>query len=209
MKLRLVTLVLFGMLGCGKSDNGGKPASGSATSTSGSATAPKSTPSAAIDVAAVNALVPPELKDKFVFEERTLELEDGRGKRAFKVAVPKGWALDPDFGVVTPSPSWGDATELKITSSCTEESGPCKPLDWAAEAEKTEFAQIASWTVIKDEKQATRRSVLAEKNDAYYTTVWWTPNADRYYSCEAAVTLEHKAVLAAFEKACSMVQVPQ
>jgi hypothetical protein len=167
-------------------------------------------PEVKIDVAAVNALVPADLKDKLVFEERTIE-RDQRDKEIFKVAAPKGWELDTMFGSFKPvsgdTANWHFFTKMSVGTNCD---GRCEPKKWAEVADKVEFEQFAKGTIVKDEKTATSRSMTVDLDDtSNYVRAWWTDGSKRYYTCRAQVGIEHKATLAAFEKACSAVQVPE
>ena len=69
---------------------------------------------------------------------------------------------------------------------------------------------MAGGRILKDEKTATSRSQLViDGNTARYTTAFWKDGAARYYACTAMVGVEHKALLDAFAKACTTVQVPE
>lgn len=190
-----IACVLVATVGCGKKAED-KPAA--------------KAPEVKIDVAAVNALVPADLKDKLVFEERTIERDRG-DTEVFKVAAPKGWELDAMFGSFKPGDgqtvNWHFFTKMSVGTNCD---GRCEPKKWAEVADKVEFAQFAKGTIAKDEKTATSRAMLVDLDDqAHYVRAWWTDDSRRYYTCRAQVGVEHKATLAAFEKACSAVQVPE
>ena len=195
-KLTIACAVLA-LTGCGKQGKDEKAAAAKA-------------PPVTIDIAAVNALVPADLKDKLVFEERTIERDRG-DKEVFKVAAPKGWELDAMFGSFKPGTgatvNWHFFTKMSVGTNCD---GRCEPKQWAEVADKVEFEQFAKGTVVKDEKTATSRAMLVDLDDtSNYVRAWWTDGAKRYYTCRVQVGTQHKATLAAFEKACSAVQVPE
>src|SRR5688572_31025391 len=123
--MKKLSLLLVVVAACSKGDKASAP------------------PAAAIDVAAVNALVPAELKDKLVFEKRDIIEERGkRSKVTYTMAAPKDWEQDMKmFASLKPKSdsSLGFMTSLKVGSNCD---GACEPKDWAKTSEKVNFAQF-------------------------------------------------------------------
>jgi hypothetical protein len=168
-------------------------------------------------VAAVNAAVPADLKDKLQFEAGKV----GDDKHAFKAAIPRGWkkgfmpgSLEPSDTETLGSKTLG-RTKLSIRSSCD---GDCVKKDWAAASDKELFAQFTSGKtegkVVKDDKRPTGRTLVFEpklspmpEHDvaAYLYTAWWDPEGSRYYACIAELGQPVRGALDAFEKACSKV----
>ncbi|HUJ58941.1 MAG TPA: hypothetical protein VLX92_10625 [Kofleriaceae bacterium] len=166
-------------------------------------------PPVAIDIAAVNALVPAALKDKIVFEQRTIELEQGRKHRKFTLAVPKNWTLqDKMFGMVKADDKGGFFSKLTIGDSC---GGACEAgKDWAKVADGEQFANRAKGKVEKDDKGAGRRTMISVDDNTKVTnvnTAWWTDGASRYFDCSYDLDESIKDAAPAFEKACSAVNV--
>ena len=192
--MKKLALLLLVAAACGKSDKK-------------SSSAP---PSAPIDVAAVNALVPAELKDKLVFEKR--DITEERGKRStvtYTMAAPKDWAQDMKmFASVKPKSeaNLGFMTSLQVGSNCD---GTCEPKDWAKTSEKVNFAQFRDGgKIVKDDLQKTSHLMIAEKGDSTYVVyAWWSDGAKRYFSCTASLEQEVKAAADAFAKACQAVNM--
>ena len=178
-------------------------------------------PSVDIDdahVAAVNAAVPADLKDKITFAVGDVK---GMGKNDnFKAAVPKGWKAGFMPGSLEPADAdnFGSKmlgkTSMKIGSDCN---GTCEKKDWAAVSDKVYFANMTGdkdGKVIKDEKGENRRTVVFEGKLSDFpehdvavriVTAWWDPEGTRYFVCEVDLGPPVKGAAAAFEKACSKV----
>jgi hypothetical protein len=187
--MKNLAIVLVVAAACGKSDK-----------SSSSAAAP----AAPIDVAAVNALVPADLKDKLVFEKR--DVTEERGKRStvtYTLAAPKGWEQDMKmFASVKPKSeaNLGFMTSLAVGSNCD---GTCEPKDWAKTSEKVNFAQFRDGgKIVKDEQNKTNHLMIAEKGDSTYVVyAWWQDGAKRYFSCTASLDAPVKGAADAFAKA--------
>jgi len=185
-------LLLIVAAACGKSDS------------SAGASAPAAAP---IDVAAVNALVPADLKDKLVFEQRDILEERGKSTATFTMAAPKDWEQDGKmFASVKPKSeaNLGFFTKLSVGSNCD---GTCEPKDWAKTSEKVEFSQFRNgWTIKKDEPTKTSHLVIAEKEDRVEVRyAWWKDGDRRYYTCGASLEGAVKGAADAFVKACQAV----
>lgn len=170
-----------------------------------------------IDLAAIQADVPADLRDKLVFEEREIVAKQGSKEQVYTMAAPKSWKpgdmgmfakLKPDA-----ADGFGFFTELHLSSNCD---GACVAKDWAEVSEKVDFAQFRKddFKVVKDEKSATDHLMVATSKDGkttYVTYAWWTEGKSPYYSCRA--TLEKgfsegpdpRAAAPAFERACKAV----
>lgn len=161
-----------------------------------------------IDVAAVNALVPADLKAKLVFEKQDIIEERHRKNVTYTMAAPKGWAprMKGFAGLKGPDDA-GFFTSLDVGSNCD---GTCEPKDWAKVADKVNFAQFANDKVIKNEAGANSRLLVAEAADGKTTHVvyaWWTAGAKRYNTCTATLDTPVKAAGEAFAKACQSIGV--
>lgn len=190
--MKKLALLLVVAAACGKSDK--------------SSSAP---PSAPLDLAGVNALVPAELKDKLVFEKKDITEERGkRSKVTYTMAAPKDWEQDMKmFASVKPKSelNMGFMTSLQVGSNCD---GTCEPKDWAKTSEKVNFAQFRDGKIIKDDLQKTNHLMIAEKGDSTYVVyAWWSDGARKYYSCTASLEKEVKAAADAFAKACQAVSM--
>src|SRR5687767_4145936 len=124
-------------------------------------------PAAKIDVAAVNALVPAELKDKLVFEQRDVVEERGkRSKTTYTLAAPKGWEQGDMkmFASLKPKTGFGNMTDISVGSNCD---GTCEAKDWAKTSEKVNFAQFRGegWKIIKDDLQKTSHLMIARQEN--------------------------------------------
>jgi hypothetical protein len=187
--LKNLSLVLVLVAACGK-DSG--------------SSGPKAAP---IDVAGVNALVPAELKDKLVFEERALE--EGRGKRtsSYTLAVPKAWEQESKvFAKAKPPGSEFFFTNVTVGSNCD---GECKPKDWAQVSEKENFAQFRSgWNITKDDSTKTSHLMIASKDDRTDVQyAWWADGGRKYYTCSVTLEKELAKAADAFAKACQAVTI--
>ena len=173
---------------------------------SGSSSAP---PAAKIDAAAVNALVPAELKDKLVFEQRDIVEERGkRSKATFTMAAPKDWEQEGKmFASVRPKSeaNLGFMTELQVGSNCD---GTCEAKDWAKTSEKVNFAQFRDGKIIKDELGKNSHLMIAEKGDSTYVVyAWWQDGGRKYFDCTASLEQAARPAAEAFAKACQAVAI--
>lgn len=160
-----------------------------------------------IDVAAVNALVPADLKDKLVFEERTIVEERGRSSTKYTVAAPKGWTQDmKSFASLKPDKDMGFMTKFDVGTNCD---GACEPKDWAKVVEKV-YSSYLGGKVIKDVKGANSRALIAESGGmTIVLNASWTDGAKEYSACTATLEKEVAAAAPAFEKACEVVNVSE
>jgi hypothetical protein len=190
--MKKLSLLLLVAAACGKSDKSSAPA-----------TAP-------IDVAAVNALVPADLKDKLAFEKRDIIEERGkRSKATFTMAAPKDWQQEGKmFASLKPKSeaNLGFFTGLTVGSNCD---GTCEAKDWAKTSEKVNFAQFRTgWKIIKDESTKTSHLMIAEKDDQTNVTyAWWSDGGRKYFTCAASLEGAVKTAGDAFAKACQAVSV--
>jgi hypothetical protein len=173
----------------------------------------RSAPSAApvaIDVAAVNALVPAALKDTLVFERRDLVIERGKHKTTYTLAAPRGWAQDGKlFAHLRGDAQAGLATRFEVGANCD---GECAPKPWEAIADRVNFAPRARGTVQKDDRAAGRRTMIAELDTGgarttVVVTAWWTDGSASYHTCTATLDAPIKDAAPAFEKACQAVAI--
>lgn len=207
-KLAFATFVTLGLAAaCGKGD--GKE---------GGAAKASITPE---HVAAVNALLPADLKGKIEFEAGHVVENEKRG-RGYKAAVPKGWKAGFMPGSLKPADAdnFGSKTlgktEMRIDSNCD---GTCEKKDWAATSDKVAFSQFTGGKiegkVLKDEKRTNGRLLVFERKPSdmfpekdvaiYIVNAWWDPEASRYHTCQVELGTPAKGAAAAFEKACSVV----
>jgi hypothetical protein len=165
-----------------------------------------SAPAVAIDAAAVNALVPAELKAKLVFDKTDIIEERGKDKLTFTVAAPKGWKQDNKmFATVKGGDDVGFMTQMHVASDCD---GTCEPKDWAKSADKVLFDQFKDAGVVKNETTPTSRLLIATRDKMTFVEyAWWNNDERHYHFC--AVTLEEPVAAAApaFAKACQVVGV--
>ena len=167
-------------------------------------------PAATIDVAGVNALVPAALKDKIVFEQRTLVEEQGHDKTSYTLAAPKGWTQDSKmFVTLKGDDKAGFFTSMKVGTDC---GGDCTAgKDWAKISEQDQFSGLEKGQVAKDEKAKNGRTMISTDTSNTKTTtvmrVWWNDGEDHYYTCSAELDESVKDAAPAFEKACSAVNV--
>lgn len=198
MKLSLVLAstslaLLSTVAACGKGDKGG----------GGSAAAP----AAALDLAGINALVPEALKAKVTFEKAEIKRERGRRTAVFTLAAPKGWTQkQKDFSTLSPADQEGMfGTSIDVGTNCD---GVCQPKDWAAVSDKSNFAQFKDAKILKDEKTATSRLMIAEMSDKTYVQhATWTAGAKRYSTCMVTLKDEYREAAPAFAKACESVSL--
>ena len=188
--MKKLSLLLIVAAACGKSE----------TKSAAPAAAP-------IDVAGVNALVPAELKDKLVFEQRDILEERGKSTATYTMAAPKDWEQDGKmFASLKPKSdaNLGFFTKVSVGSNCD---GTCEPKDWAKTSEKVNFSQFRNgWTIKKDEQTKTNHLLIAEKDDRVEVSyAWWTDGARKYFTCSASLEGEVKAAADAFAKACQAV----
>jgi len=163
-------------------------------------------PSVAIDVAAVNALVPAELKGKLEFEKRDLVEERGKHPVTYTLAAPKGWEQSSKmFAKFKPKDDLGFMTSFDVGTNCD---GTCEPKDWAKTSEKVNFAQFRDGKIIKDEVGKTDHLMIAEKSGTTYVVyAWWQDGARKYASCMASLEAPVAAAAPAFAKACQAVAI--
>jgi len=186
--LGFLLLASITVVGCGKKGGGDAPAK-------------------ALDVAGVNALVPATLKDKLVFEERTIEEERGKHTTVYTVAAPKAWGPGfKGFAQLKPSDSDSFMTKLSVGTNCD---GTCEPKDWSATVGKV-YESYLKGKVTKDEKGKNSRTIIAESGDQMIVLVAsWTDGASKYSSCEATLDKPWFDAAAAFEKACQVVNISE
>ncbi|MFO0745580.1 MAG: hypothetical protein U1F43_07890 [Myxococcota bacterium] len=192
MKLGWIAAMALAASACGKKEGGGGGGGGDAPAAKLPANA----------VADANAAVPKELQAKLEFVEGSY---DERNAKALAV-VPKGWTKsDVIPGMFKPpdGANMGFMTKFSVGSNCD---GSCEAKDWAATADKVEFAQFAGagFKVDKDEKGAGMRVLVASGDDGqkYVAAAFWKDGASRYYSCRASLERDDAAFAPAFEKAC-------
>lgn len=165
-----------------------------------------SSPAVTIDAAAVNALVPAELKAKLVFDQTDVVEERGKDKLTFTVAAPKGWKQDSKmFAELKGGNDVGFMTSMHLASDCD---GTCEPKDWAKSANKVLFDQFKDAGVVKNEQTPTSRLLIATRDKTTFVEyAWWNNDERHYHFC--SVTLEEPVAAAApaFAKACQAVNV--
>jgi hypothetical protein len=168
---------------------------------------PAAKPAPAIDTAAVNALVPADLKSKLVFDKTEIVEERGRHTVTYTMAAPKGWASKmKGFASLKGGDDLGFFTELSVGSNCD---GTCEPKDWAPIADKVNFKQFANDKVIKNETTPNSRLLIASRDDktTFVVYAWWEKGARRYNTCSATLDEPLKTAGDAFAKACQAVTV--
>lgn len=166
-----------------------------------------SAPPAKIDPAAANALVPAELKEKIVFEQRELQEERGKSSTVtYTLAAPKGWEQSGKmFAKLRPKDDLGFMTSFDVGTNCD---GTCEPKDWAATADKVNFKQFADGKILKDEKTDTSRLLIAEKSGSTYVVyAWWTKGGRKYATCSATLEAPAAPAAPAFAEACKAVNI--
>jgi hypothetical protein len=161
-----------------------------------------------IDVTGVNALVPAELKDKLVFEQRELVDDFGSKTTKFTLAAPKGWKHEERaVGVQLESNNnaLGFGTQLQLGKDCD---GLCESKNWAEIFDKR--VKGMDGKVLKDVKGAANRLVVTESTFGGSTRTelvfaWWGEDQPQYWTCSVRLADEAKGALPAFEKACQAV----
>lgn len=193
--MRGVSVGVMLLAACGK--GGGEPAGpGGPGSPGGPGAAGGGSDLAAhdADVAAVQAKVPAGVQ---------LAFEAVAGEKDRHVAIqPKGWETGVIPGRVKPpaGSNLGFMTAFSTGSNCD---GDCSPKDWAATADKVEFAQFAGRGVEKDEKLPDGRLMVVKGDDRVdIALARWKDGADRYFVCRATLDKELVAAAPAFEEAC-------
>ena len=168
-------------------------------------------PDAKAELAAVAAQALPDVNGKIPEELRgKLEFTAVLGERDRHVAVqPKGWESGAQPSSIRPpdAAGLGFMTSYSTDSNCD---GKCEPKDWAAAADKIDFAPLTGqdFTVLKDEKSPTGRLVVARTIDhTYVVATQWKEGAKRYFACHATLDQELAAAAPAFEAACRAMRV--
>jgi len=175
-------------------------------------------------VAAVNALVPPEWKDKVAFEAGIVKDTSGRTTETYRLAVPSGWKPKPGPlpGQIVPADAddfnrsamlGGTIATMRTSSDC---GGECTAKDWAKVVDDRYYKKFTTATtgkVTKDDKTATSRTLVFERaadagsidGEINILTTWWKQGGSQYFICEAQLAGATVALAPAFEKACSLV----
>jgi len=167
-------------------------------------------PAIAIDAAAVNALVPAQLRDQLVFERRDLVIQRGPRKATYTVAAPRRWIQHGEMSAhLRPDDLPGVVAHFEIGSNCD---GPCTPKPWEAVAAKVHFAPRAGRKIVQDVKAPGRRTMIFEtqRSGAPTTEVivaWWAEGARNYHTCKASLGAALKPAAPAFAAACQAVAV--
>ncbi len=195
-----IALVLMLVAACGKKD-------------SDKAAAPK--PVVTIDAAAANALVPAALKDKVVFEKRTIKIKRGGDDVSYTLAAPKTWTQQGEmFASLRGDGAAGGFSKLDINPNCgtSFKDSECKPKDWEKVADIATFAPLAKdRTVVKDEKAKGRRTMISvDAGNTILTHVavaWWNDGDSNYHICKADLDDAIKDAAPAFVKACEAVAI--
>ncbi len=173
-------------------------------------------PTVTIDAAAVNALVPAALKDKIVFEKRTIKIKRGRDDVSYTLAAPKTWKQDGDmFASLKADEAGGFFSKMAINPNCgtSFKDSECKPKDWAKIADIATFAPhvTAKETIVKDEKANGRRTMIASEPDntkiTHVSVAWWNDGDSNYHICSADLDESIKDAAPAFAKACEAVAI--
>lgn len=175
-------------------------------------------------VAAVNALVPAEWKDKIQFSAGVIKDKSGRTTETYRLAVPDGWKPKKDghlAGQIVPadaddfdrSAALGAMATMRASSDC---GGECTSKDWAAIVDDRVYKRFTTATtgkITKDDKTATGRTLVYERaadagspdGEINILTTWWKQGGSQYFICEAQLAGATVALAPAFEKACSLV----
>jgi hypothetical protein len=174
-------------------------------------------------VAAVNALIPPEWKDKVTFEVGTIVDTRGKSKDTYRLALPAGWTPrdgtlpgtmgPPDADDFGRSAALGAQAQIRVSFDC---GGQCTSKDWAAEVDKSYYQKFTTATVgkvTKDDKRATGRTMVYERaanagsadGEVNIITTWWKAGGSQHFICEAKLAGSAVALAPAFEKACALV----
>lgn len=175
-------------------------------------------------IAAVNALVPPEWKDKIAFEAGVIKDTSGRSTETYRLAMPSGWKPKPGPlpGQVVPSDAddfnrsaalGGGIATMRTSSDC---GGQCTAKDWAKLVDERYFKKFTTATtgkVTKDAATETSRTLVYERaadagsvdGEVNILTTWWKKGGSQHFICEAQLAGAAVALAPAFEKACSLV----
>ena len=175
-------------------------------------------------VAATNALVPADWKDRITFEVGTVVDTFGRTKETYRFAMPSGWKpkpgpirgriAPPDADAFGRSAAFGAVAEMRVGMNCN---GECTTKDWAAEVDRAFYQKFTDGTaagkVTKDDKRETGRTLVFERavdagtpdGEVNILTTWWKQGGSQHYICEAKLAGASVALAPAFEKACSLV----
>ena len=201
----LTAAALAASAGCGKKEDAGsgdkaagdKAAGGKEAGGGGTAAALEAVTAAA---EAANAAVPADLKEKVSFA--AAEVDEGK----VAALVPSGWTESPHIpGSYKPADDagLGFMTSYSVGTNCD---GTCEPKDWAATAEKVNFAQFKGeqFTVVKDEAMegGGRLLVATSGEKTYVTGARWKDGARSYVSCSATLDGPAAAAADAFAQAC-------
>lgn len=149
-------------------------------------------------VAAVDALVPADLKAKIHFEAFLTE------KDAAAALRPAGWAKAFMPNEVKPpeGASLGFQTTFGVSTNCD---GLCASKAWEPVVDKVEFAQFrrSDFKIERDEKGDGERFVAARSDTKLYLRyARWKAGASKYHYCRADLEKEAQAAAPAFEAAC-------
>ncbi len=173
-------------------------------------------PAVTIDAAAANALVPAALKDKIVFEKRTIKIKRGRDDVSYTLAAPKTWKQQGEmFASLKADDAGGFFSKMDINPNCgtSFKDSECKPKDWEKVADTATFAPhvTANETIVKDEKAKGRRTMISsETSNTKITRVsvaWWNDGDSKYHICSADLDETIKDAAPAFAKACEAVAI--
>ena len=204
----LTAAALAASPGCGKKEEGGSgtesggAAAGGGTAGGGKAGGGKAGALEAVTAAAkdANAAVPADLKEKISFA--AAEVDEGK----VAALVPSGWTESPHIpGSYKPADDagLGFMTSYSVGTNCD---GSCEPKDWAATADKVNFAQFKGeqFTVVKDEQLdgGGRLLVATSGEKTYVTGARWKDGARSYISCSATLDGPAAAAADAFAQAC-------
>lgn len=164
-------------------------------------------PDRQIDVDAVNALVPAELRSELVFKKGEL-VGDGlrSGKIRYTLATPVDWqpGYDGYAMLVHPDHDRFKFTHLVVGHNCD---GFCQPKDWNAVIDEV-YAYYLRGHVMRDVRGATSRKLIAQEPSGRATIVLdahWKSGDDHYDSCDATLEYELQPAAEAFAKACEVV----
>jgi len=149
-------------------------------------------------IAAVDALVPADLRAKIHFEAVLGE------KEAAAYLAPAGWPKAFMPGEVKPpeDAGLGFMTSFAVGTNCD---GFCEAKEWAPVVDKVEFAQFVrdTFKIEKDEKGTNERTLIAKSDDQTHVRyARWQAGERRYFHCRATLAKEVAAAAPAFEAAC-------
>jgi hypothetical protein len=175
-------------------------------------------------VAAINAMIPAEWKDKITFEIGSIVDTMGRHKDTYRLAMPAGWkpkegpirgrVAPPDADAFGRSAALGAVAELRVGSNCN---GECTNKDWAAEVDRAFYQKFTDGSAVgkitKDDKRETGRTLVFERaaeagspdGEINILTTWWKKGGNQHFICEAKLAGAAVALAPAFEKACALV----